>query len=72
MKKFAKILLYAMPAVLFFSYYPVVKIGASDSMNFELSLPIIWIALFAFTSLTLIPQFIARTKSNKKPIKKFF
>lgn len=71
MKKFAKILLYAMPAVLFFSYYPVIKIGASDSMNFELSLPIIWIALFAFASLTLIPQFITRAKSDKQPIKKW-
>lgn len=35
-----------MPAVLFFSYYPVIKLGASESMNFELSLPLIWLVVF--------------------------
>ena len=33
-------LLYALPAVLFFSYYPVIRLGSSASMNFELSLPL--------------------------------
>lgn len=50
-------LLYALPAVLFFSYYPVIRLGSSDSMNFELSLPLIWLAAFdviAFVSLLVV------------------
>ena len=39
-------LIYILPAVLFFSYYPVIKLGASESMNFELSLPSIWLVVF--------------------------
>ena len=53
-------LLYIMPAVLFFSYYPVIKLGASDSMNFELSLPLIWLGLFALVSLLLLPKTFRR------------
>lgn len=51
-------LLYALPAILFFSYYPVIRLGSSDSMNFELSLPLIWLAMFdviAFVSLLVVP-----------------
>ncbi len=47
-------LLYLLPAVLFFSYYPIIPLGSSASMNFELSLPLIWLILFdiiAFISL---------------------
>ena len=39
-------LIYILPAVLFFSCYPVIKLGASESMNFELSLPLIWLVVF--------------------------
>ena len=35
-----------LPAILFFSYYPIIKLGASESMNFELSLPLIWLVVF--------------------------
>ncbi len=53
-------LLYLLPAILFFSYYPVISLGASSSMNLELSLPLIWLVLFdlvAFANLfTLAPR----------------
>lgn len=39
-------LVYALPAVLFFSYYPVISLGGNSSMNFELSLPLIWLIVF--------------------------
>ncbi len=39
-------LLVALPAVLFFSYYPIISLGANSSMNFELSLPLLWLILF--------------------------
>lgn len=45
-------LLVALPAVLFFSYHPIISLGANSSMNFELSLPLIWLILFDFISLT--------------------
>ena len=34
------------PAVLYFSYYPVIALGFSESMNFELSLPLIYLVFF--------------------------
>ncbi len=45
------ILVYALPAVLFFSYYPVIALGGSESMNYELSLPIIWLVIFDILAL---------------------
>ena len=49
MKKVSKIytfLIYVLPAILFFSYYPVISFGFNESMNFEISLPLIWLAVF--------------------------
>ena len=49
MKPFRKLyfgLLYILPAILFFSYYPVIRLGSNSSMNFELSLPLIWLVIF--------------------------
>ena len=54
--KFESLMLFLLPIVLFFSYYPIIKLGQSDSMNFELSLPIIWLALFGTASLIRIPK----------------
>lgn len=47
--KLAKLLLacfYLLPVVIFCSYYPIISLGANASMNFELSLPLIWLVLF--------------------------
>lgn len=52
-------LLYLLPATLFFSYYPVIALGATPSMNLELSLPLIWLVLFdlvAFITLLTLPK----------------
>ncbi|MBO7132140.1 O-antigen ligase family protein [Candidatus Saccharibacteria bacterium] len=35
-----------LPLVLFFSYYPLMHFGSDESMNFEISLPLIWLVLF--------------------------
>lgn len=46
---------YLLPAVLYFSYFPVFALGFNDTMNFELSLPLIWLVFFdAFTAIVLI------------------
>lgn len=47
-------LLYLLPAILFFSYYPLIPLGSNATMNFELSLPLIFLVIFdiiAFLSL---------------------
>ena len=49
MKKLNKIfrgLVYILPAVLVFSYYPIISFGSSEMMNFELSLPLLWLVVF--------------------------
>ncbi len=39
-------LIYALPAVLIFSYHPVIFLGANETMNFEFSLPLLWLVFF--------------------------
>ena len=47
-------MVYILPGVLCFSYYPVIVLGGSESMNFELSLPLIWLVVFNVVVLTLM------------------
>ena len=56
LNKFENLLLFLLPIVIFFSYYPLIKLGESDSMYFELSLPIIWLAIFGTISLFRMPK----------------
>lgn len=58
-------LLYLLPAVLFFSYHPVIGLGANASMNFELSLPLIWLILFDFGSFILMIALFYHKKHDK-------
>ena len=46
LEKIYKLLLIVLPGVLFFSYYPLIRLGTSESMDFELSLPLIWLLVF--------------------------
>lgn len=52
--KFYRVLIYILPAVLFFSYYPVISLGTSESMNFEFSLPLLWLVIFDLTAAVLM------------------
>ncbi len=45
-KTIIELLVCLLPLGLFFSYYPVISLGAGESMNFELSIPLIWLVLF--------------------------
>ena len=49
--KICKFLLYLLPVLLFFSYYPIITVGKSDYMNLEFSLPEIWLIVFAIFTL---------------------
>ena len=54
LEKIYRVFLYAMPAVLFFSYWPWINFGANNTMNFDLSLPLMWLVLFGTLSFVLI------------------
>lgn len=56
-------LVYLLPAVLFFSYYPLLSLGSDTTMNFEFSLPLIWLLLFA--PVALLNLFFAAKTSSK-------
>ena len=45
--------LYVLPAILYFSYYPVISLGSDGTMNFELSLPLLWLVVFDLFSFGL-------------------
>ena len=51
-----RLLIYALPGVLCFSYHPIIRFGASESMNFELSLPLVWLVVFDIVALVLMVQ----------------
>ena len=54
--RFYRGLICVLPAVLFFSYYPVISLGASESMNFEFSLPLIWLVVFDVLAMVIMVQ----------------
>ena len=69
MKIFRKILwalFYALPAVLFFSYHPVISLGANASMNFELSLPLLWLVIFDVLSFVYLIMLWRQRKGEQR------
>ena len=43
-----------LPFVLLFSYHPIIPLGGNESMNFELSLPLLWLIFFDLVGLVLL------------------
>ena len=58
-------MLFLLPIVVFFSYYPVISLGSDETMYYELSLPLVWLAIFGVISLTRMPA-IAKKHSLLK------
>lgn len=63
MKKLSKLidklenwLIFAIPIVVFLSYYPVIRLGITDSMNLELSLPLLCLAALGLISIRRLPK----------------
>lgn len=50
-KKICRGLLILFPIIFFFSYFPIISLGSNEYMNFELSLPEIWLIIFFLFSL---------------------
>lgn len=53
-KKIYRFLLILLPVLLYFSYFPVIALGKDATMNFELSLPLIWLVIFDVIALIFI------------------
>ena len=54
MKKWYRYLLYILPLILCFSYFPLIKLGENETMYFELSLPLIWLVVFDVFSFVMV------------------
>lgn len=53
---FLRGLIYLLPPVLFCSYYPQISLGSDATMNFEFSLPEIWLVVFFVATLPLLKR----------------
>lgn len=61
-------LLYALPAVVFFTNFPLIRLGENSSMYFEISLPMIWLAFFDLLSLIQIREMFSFCKKHFKTV----
>ena len=52
LSKIQQIMLLCLPFCLFFSYHPVIPIFSTSTTNFELSIPLLWLLIFAILSLS--------------------
>ena len=68
LNKLENLFLYLLPIVIFFSFYPVIRLGESDSMHFELSLPLIWLFIFGIISLFRLPNILAKYGFKKSAL----
>lgn len=66
-KKIYEALICVLPVVLYFSYYPVISLGSNESMNFELSLPILWLVVFDVVGVVML----VRERLVKEALKKW-
>ncbi len=62
MKKLYRFLVLILPIILYFSYFPVISLGSSETMNFELSLPLIWLVVFDIVACVMM---ICKKKCGK-------
>lgn len=66
LRKLLWLLLYLLPAVLFFSYHPIIALGQNSSMNFELSLPLLWLIIFDVLSFIVAIVFYVQGRRDSK------
>ena len=62
-KKLKTSMILCLPLILFFSNFPIVNFGDTSSMHLELSLPLLWLALFSIISLKDVLKYL---KTNLK------
>lgn len=59
-------LLYALPVVVFFTNFPLIRLGENSSMYFEISLPMIWLAVFDLLALAQVREMFGFCKKYPK------
>lgn len=65
--KFRLFLLVSLPFALVFSYHPRISLSSTSSMNLELSIPLLWLLLFALSSLPRLPYSLRSLLLNSHP-----
>ena len=63
-------LLWALPIILFFSYYPVIPLFSTESSNYEFSLPLLWLLLMGILSLPIFLADLCNLITKKTPLTK--
>ena len=63
-------LLWALPIILFFSYYPVIPLFSTESSNYEFSLPLLWLLLMGVLSLPIFLADLCNLITKKTPLTK--
>lgn len=64
-RKILWFLVYLLPATLFFSYHPVISLGSDASMNFELSIPLLWLVIFDYLAFIMMIMLFASGTRKK-------
>lgn len=59
-------LLASLPVVVFFTNFPLIRLGENTSMHFEISLPMIWLAIFDLISLSELGNIFKLFKKRTK------
>ena len=72
MKKLYKYFILSLPAVLFLSNFPLLKLGETETMHLEVSLPELWLVLFALISLKNLKNLIRFYKTKTLAILSLF
>ena len=63
-------LLWALPIILFFSYYPVIPLFSTESSNYEFSLPLLWLLLMGVLSMPNFLVDLCNLITKKTPLTK--
>ena len=63
-------LLWALPIILFFSYYPVIPLFSTESSNYEFSLSLLWLLLMGILSLPIFLADLCNLITKKTPLTK--
>ncbi len=70
LQKVLWITVFALPAALFFSYYPIIRLGGNSSMNFELSIPLIWLVLFDLVAFVTLIGYWSDLRKKSRSVKR--
>lgn len=63
-------LLWVLPIILFFSYYPVIPLFSNESSNYEFSLPLLWLLLMGILSMPNFLVDLCNLITKKTPLTK--